>query len=466
MADDRHIDRGLTRRSFVRRTLFATGAATAFGSLPRFLRPLRADSAGAAAYPTIFIQLRGGWDPCYHFAARSGYATRDVSDAGIRETAAGVRWYEPSMAAMAPHMEEATIIRNVRMTNNINHHNGLVELWYGDGNDPLSRHPWTNVLASALLPGAPVAAPNVTTYWKREYSPSDVDTDYVTYHNTSPNPLGAAQRILDIQAFADSLDLSQGLPPLAEQQAIYSQVEKMDSRLYQDCLQPATISRFSQANAQANDLLGRTVESIWPPDEETRALFNLSDADLSKTGFQNTPHLKPMTALAFQLARYQASHVISMVASDNYLYDSHGGSASATTNQKNVGTRYFDAIAPLLSALKATPSPIDPGVSMFETTHVVVASEMGRSPTAENGNGTFHWDSTHVACFGGRFKRGYGFGDLDNKLNAIPADFTTGAMGQGAVPGWMNVVATILKANCVDPATYSSAAAIDAVLRS
>jgi len=444
----------------------AAGAAALVGSVPRFLRSASASTAGAAAYPTIFIQLRGGWDPCYHFAARAGYATRGVTAAGIRETAGGIRWYEPSMPDMAPHMEEATIIRNVRMTNNINHHNGLVELWFGDGNNPKSRHPWTNVLASALLAGAPAAAPNVTTYWKREYSASDADTDYVTYHNTSPDPLGAAQRILEIGAFAESLDLSQGLPPVSEQQAVYSQIAKMDARLYNDCLQPSTIGRFSQANAQANDLLGRTVEALWPPDEDTRTLFSLSDADLSATGFQNIPHLKPMTAMAFQLARYQASHVISMVAHDNYYYDSHGGTATPTTNQLNVANRYFGPIAALLAALKATPSPLDPNVSMFETTHVVIASEMGRSPNAENGNGTFHWDSTHVACFGGRFKRGYGFGDLDDQLNAVPADFTTGALNQGSAPNWMNVVATILKANCVDPATYSDARAIDAVLRS
>ena len=171
-----------------------------------------------------------------------------------------------------------------------------------------------------------------------------------------------------------------------------------------------------------------------------------------------------MAALAFQLARTQASHVISMVASDNNSYDSHGGAASASTRQRVVGSRYFEVIAQLLSALKATPSPIDSNLTMFDTTHVVIASEMGRSANAENGNGTFHWDSTHVACFGGRFKRGVAFGDLDEGLNAIPANFTTGAMGEGEPPSWMNVISTILKANGADPAAYSSAAPVDAVL--
>ena len=433
-------------------------------TMPRFLRTASAAVSPTAAFPTIFIQLRGGWDPCYHFAARTGMPSRGVTADGIKQTAAGVRWYQPTLAAMAPHMEDAAIIRNVRMSSNIDHHTGLVELWYGKANDAIARPPWTNVLASALLSRSSAVAPNVTSYWKREYSASDRDTDYVKFHNPSPDPLGAAQRILDIGAFASSLDTSMGLPPTAEQLAVYAAIGKSDARLYNPRLQSTTVGQFGQANAQANDLLGRTVGPVWPPDTATRRLFNLGDADLGKTGFQATPHLKPMTALAFQLARNQASHVISMVASDNYSYDNHGG-ASPTTYQQTTGTRYFDDIARLLSALKATPSPLDPTVSMFETTHVVIASEMGRSANAENTNGTFHHDATHVACFGGRFKRGYGFGDLDGQLNAIPADFNTGALNQGSTATWMDVVATILQANGVDPATYSTAKPINAVLK-
>lgn len=442
----------------------SAGAATALTCLPRFVRRASAAVPAGAVFPTIFIQLRGGWDPCYHFAARTGMATRGVTTAGIRETAAGVRWYEPTLSAMTPHMEDAVIIRNVRMSSNIDHHTGLVELWYGRASDPLARPPWTNVLASELLKRASVAAPNVTSYWKREYSASDRDTDYVKYHNTSADPLGAAQRILDISAFSSSLDISQGLPPTTEQQAVYDAIGKSDARLYHPRVQPTTIAQFGQANAQANDLLGRDLKAVWPPDTATRTLFNLADADLERKGYQSTPQLQPMTALAFQLARYQVSHVISMVAPDLYSYDNHGG-ASPTTRQMTTGTRYFGTIARLLSALKATPSPLDSTVSMFETTHVVIASEMGRSPTAENGNGTFHWDSTHVACFGGHFKRGYGFGELDGRLNAVPADFNTGALNQGTTASWMNVVATILQANGVDPATYSNAKPINAVLR-
>ncbi len=455
---------GPSRRSFLQQALAGAGVLTAASALPRFARPAAAAIPAGAVFPTIFIQLRGGWDPCYHFCARTGMPSRTLTADGIKTTAAGVKWYQPTMNAMTAHMEDAAIIRNVRMSSNIDHHTGLVELWYGKASESLARPPWANVLASALSAKAGAAAPNVTSYWKREYSASDRDTDYVKYNNKSPDPLAAAQRILDIKAFASSLDISQGLPPVTEQQAVYEAIGKSDARLYDAALQPQTIDAFDQANKQANDLLGRQVKALWPPDTATKTLFNLDDAGLAKTGYQNTPQLAPMTALAFQLARYQVSHVVGIVAPDLYSYDNHGG-ASPTSYQRSTGTRYFDQIARLLGALKATPSPIDSSVSMFETTHVVIASEMGRSPTAENGNGTFHWDWTHVACFGGRFKRGYGFGDLDSKLMGIKADFETGALNQGDTPTFMNVIATILKANGVDPALYSTARPINAMIK-
>lgn len=464
MSDSRRTPPGFSRRGFLKGALMSAGAAAASRVLPRFATPAQSAVPANAVFPTIFIQLRGGWDPCYHFVAKTGLPSRGTTADGIRETAAGVRWYQPTLSMMAPHMEDAVILRNVRMSSNIDHHTGLVELWYGRASDPTSRPPWTNVLASSLLKRAAAPAPNVTTYWKREYSASDRDTDYVKYHNSSPDPLGAAQRILDIPAFASSLDLSQGLPPVDEQKAVYEMIGKSDARVYDPALQSTTVDQFGQANAQANDLLGRTVKAVWPPDAATRTLFGLDTPGLGAKGYQSTPQLLPMSALAFQLARYQVSHVISMVAPDLYSYDNHGG-ASPTTYQRTTGARYFGTIAKLLAALKATPSPFDATVSMFETTHVVIASEMGRSPNAENGNGTFHWDWTNVACFGGRFKRGYAFGDLDNRLTGVPANFDTGALGQGTTPTWMNVVATILKANGVDPTLYSTAKPINAVIQ-
>src|SRR5215213_3903726 len=94
------------RRSFMRGALATAGATAAMRCLPRFAREASAAVPAGAVFPTIFIQLRGGWDPCYHFAARTGLASRGVTADGIKQTAAGVRWYQPTLNAMTPHMED------------------------------------------------------------------------------------------------------------------------------------------------------------------------------------------------------------------------------------------------------------------------------------------------------------------------------------------------------------------------
>src|SRR5205814_771688 len=123
-------------------------------------------------------------------------------------------------------------------------------------------------------------------------------------------------------------------------------------------------------------------------------------------------------------------------------YDTHYNNV---TGQMAAAQHYFGPIAQLLGALKATPSPIDPTKTMFETTHVVIASEMGRSPNSENGAGTNHWSWSHALLFGGNFKRGFAFGDLDSGLKGVPADFNTGALKTGSNPTWLSVVTTVLK---------------------
>ena len=102
---------------------------------------------------------------------------------------------------------------------------------------------------------------------------------------------------------------------------------------------------------------------------------------------------------------------------------------------------------------------------MFDTTHVVITSEMGRSPGAEGATGTTHWPWTHALLFGGNFKRGFAFGDLSSGLTGVGANFTTGKLETGApAPTMLNVIATVLKANGVAPSSYDASQPIDAVL--
>ena len=122
-------------------------------------------------------------------------------------------------------------------------------------------------------------------------------------------------------------------------------------------------------------------------------------------------------------------------------------------------------IGRLLDALKATPSPVDSSVSMFETTHVVITSEMSRANRNDAGNpdtkdgasGTPHWPWTQAAIFGGSFKRGYAYGRLDGDLEGVRTNPTTGALNEGEIPTVKNLFATLMKANGVDPKGWTSA---------
>jgi|GEM_PF-2462236 len=454
-----------SRRSVLRGMVAAGAAGFASGLVPgRGMR--RARAAGPDdPFPTIVIQLRGGVDSAMHFDARAGLVNRDVQAARIRETAAGVRWFDETLVNMGPHMEDAVVLRNVSTTTA--HPAGEAILWFGAGREEDARQttPWTNYLASAQVDRLKVAAPNLIAY---RFAADDL-RNYLRTSNTSPNPLGAAQQIRSVMDFANGLDVLQGQPGPQFQQRVFEHVSGMDTRLYSDRVQPITNDRFRQANSQATELLTQPLPQVWPPDDETRALFDLSNNDLTATP-GGMPTLNACAAMAYQVTRHQISHVVTFTQGG---YDTHNENA---LNQRRRSTAYFPVIARLLSALKATPSPLDPQLSMFDTTHVVITTELSRANrpqggVMQNGNpfdgsGTPHWPWINVALFGGRFKRGYAFGDMNADYRGVPADFATGALNTGRVPVWNDVISTILAANNVAHQGWDRAGEpITAVLR-
>ena len=236
-------------------------------------------------------------------------------------------------------------------------------------------------------------------------------------------------------------------------------------------MQKRTFEGFLAGYTQATELLTLPVPRIWPPAQTTRDLFNLSDSDITSLVSQNNQRFVAHAAMAFEAARLQTSHVV-FIQSTQGGYDTHENHDS---RQRQVSVGYMSTIANLLSALKATPSPVDPTLSMFDTTHVVISSEISRAARAEtgtnndgvpfDGTGTPHNDTTQAALFGGGFKPGVAFGATDADLRGVAADFTSGALNQGQVPNIKNLHATILKANGVDPTGWTSSPAIDFVLK-
>ena len=402
-----------------------------------------------------------------HFDAKTGIVNRDVTAAKIRETAAGVRWYEDTLSPLLAHMEDAVVIRNMRASGG--HPNGCALLWYGVGSEAEAAQatPWTNYLTSELLKVQSAPAPNVAIY--TELGDDDI-TKYVSFNNRSPDPLGAAQRVVSIADFANSLDVLQGQPPVDFQSRTFDHVASMDNRYLSPTVQRRTVESFAAGNGQATELLNQPIPPVWPPDTAVRDLFNLSDADLTATGGQGLPIFRTCCAFAFQMAMMQVSHVVT-ITNDTFGYDTHNNHASS---QKARSASYFPEIGRLLSALKATPSPLDSNVSMFDTTTVVITSELSRAAVAQggvmqngdpfDGSGTPHNAWSQVAIFGGPFKRGYGFGATDANLAGIPADFATGALNSGTQPTTQNLAATLLQANGVSPAGWTDAPPITALL--
>ena len=95
-------------RKCLREELMSAGAAGAMTCLPRFVRSASAAVPANAVFPTIFIQLRGGWDRCYHFAARTGMATRGVTAVTHLQVAANaLASGNQSHRRFAPRMEAA-----------------------------------------------------------------------------------------------------------------------------------------------------------------------------------------------------------------------------------------------------------------------------------------------------------------------------------------------------------------------
>ncbi len=457
----------LSRRNFLRGLMAGSAVTLISPVLPRFGAGIASAQALGDPYPTIFIHLFGGLDPVMHWDAKTGITNRNVQAADIQETAGGIRWYQPVLSPLAAHMEDMTLIRNLRVS--AAHPSGTGQVWWGEGNTDLAANatPWANYLSSSLLTRKRVASPTVATFRTTDSAIRNL----IAHSNLSPNPAGAAQRLQNITDFSDAMDVLGGLPEIPTQQRVYGLQASLDQQYYSPLVQARTTDAFLAGNTQATDLLSQPPARLWPPAITTRDLFNLSDSDITASTSQNNQRFASHVALAFEAARLQTSHVI-YVQSTEGSYDTHNNHDSGQRSRSN---GYMPTIGRLLSALKATTSPVDPSVSMFETTHVVITSELSRAASAQtgtmmngvpfDGSGTPHNSTTQAALFGGNFKRGVAFGSTDNNIRGQSADYTTGAPDDGIVPTMKSLHTTVLKANGVEPSGWDSSPVIDFVLK-
>ncbi len=436
-----------SRRRFLQGAgILGAGVALASKTGP-FYRSAFASTSDRTPRFLITIQLRGGLDPEMHFDFQDrGLHDRDLTAGETNTTAGGIRWNTASLSAMAPHMADMCIIRNIK-TNTTDHLEGAGELWWGtpDIEEARLTTPWTNYLASQILTQRSVLLPNLVATWG--LNGTEEIADYIRTNNSSPDPLGAAQQLNAIADLLQTLDVTTGFPPTDYQQIVSNYSESQDMNVYSEARQPKTIQLFSQASSQATALAGTNIDALWPPSQAVMDAYGLFPSNVFQTD-SNGPIFP--AALAFSAALFEKNLCSCITVSNKGLqFDSHGAPSGQV--QRIEGKFHFDAIGAFLTQLKATASPFDANCSLLDHTVVHVTSEMSRGNTPDPEGGTTHWDWTQSYFFGGPFKRDYAFGATGADLKGIPADFVSGELNSGFVPQLTNVFGTIISAFGFDP---------------
>ncbi len=208
---------------------------------------------------------------------------------------------------------------------------------------------------------------------------------------------------------------------------------------------------------------------VQPGDELTTATVVNDQPARSK----NTPHVRVQAMMAYELMRAKVSCGLWIENRDVRLWDSHRARRSVLDQNSNsdqlnlVAEELWNPLAAFVAQLKATEMPGVPGVSMFDRTTIVLASEMGRTIQGDisailAGIGTDdmkyqaildqdvcqHWATSSVAFLGGNVKPGTQFGRVgSSSLDSIPLlqdgsldpayDAATGLLraGQTQTPG-------------------------------
>jgi hypothetical protein len=474
----------MNRRSFLMRSFMAAAAAGISSTLDRrgLVRTAKAGGNGPTPYPVLAILVRGGLDPAMHLVATPNgsfgnvtIANRMTGTTGIQTTASGIRYFTGSVTPtgktdFAPYLPDVSLLRAFKAGGD---HGHIAAAWLGDnGTYNFSKTSWGAYLAAQnRAAGAIVPKPCAIAYPTMDFS-EEPYLDYVAYAPNSPNPATAPERILSINGFFQSVS-STGLPPFARQAPAYGLVHALDGRTYQAATQPVVTSAFAAANANADGVLQSVYGApAWPPTASVYGALGLSAtaAVPDPTGAFGAPYAY-MFALAYEAFAKNLSHVI---AFQNNGMGTGSGWDSHYTNyagQIAAGNTLWPALGKLVTLMKATPSPLVAGKTLYDTTNIWIQSEMGRTPGADvaaggtnSSDGTGHWPYACATFLGGRFKRGAAIGGFAPDWTAMPVNPSTGAATGGSVLAMNNVIATVLKAAGVDPTGYTSAAPIDALL--
>lgn len=491
----------MNRRKFLSGSLAAGAAAAASGL--RFGRGGGFGAVGhaqnappgllATPYPTVVIMLHGGLDPAMHLLAvpngvhgTQTFVNRMNGTSEIVETSTGLRYFRGSIAAtgknqLVPHLPDIAMLRAFRGAQG---HESVAMAWYGQYAEsrPATprRTPWAHYIASRFrAAGAYVPKPCALVYPNQDLQVIPF-LNFAAYGNQSPDPSVAVERVLRWESFFESLSAT-GLPPFAQQSPAYALTRTLNRDTYSTS-QPDIRSKFDSATSSADRLLSTVYGGTpWPAPASVLTALGATPAAMAASVSIKQTKFPAFFTFAFQALSRNLSHVVGInsfgiadpmnlaVAGDTLQWDTHSNNYQG---QMLLGQELWSSLGRFIALLKATDSPIVPGKKMFETTNIWIQSEMGRAPYHQaNGDpaneryrsGTQHWSHTHAMFIGGRFRRGRVIGAFAPNYRSTPINLATGAQGNVEV-NFDHLAATVIKASGVDPAGFTNAPPIDALI--
>lgn len=478
----------MNRRSFLSRSALSA-AALGIGGLQlgrkgRYgIRSAEAAGQMPKPYPVLLIHVNGGWDPAMQMVAMPngsfGMVTIEnrLPSASSFKTTKSKITYVPSVITpfgktdFEPHLEDVALLRALDGPSD---HFNISGSWFGrvvgDLSARFGRLSWASQLAAQFRKrGEFVVKPVAIAYqnFSAKVMADQPYRDLVAWGTESPDPATLADRITSIAGYFDSVS-TVGLPTPALQTPANGLVAGLD-QLSPASTQPDYVNRFLGANQATSDVLARAATGpTWPPKPADMAALGLTAASAIKEPdlLGRAAPYEHIFGLAFQALVNNMAHVIGFRTGG--IWDSH---IENVKRQTDAGNAMWPALGKLIALMKKTPSPINPDLKLFDTTNIWIHSEIGRSPDhqppgeqVKTTDGTKHWRTTSAVFMGGRFKRGIAIGGFSPKYYALPVNPATGLEGGGSTLNTENCIATVMKAAGGNPAEFTNAAPIDALL--
>lgn len=388
-----------SRRSFLKKSALGAG-----GLLLGTMWPHRALTQTAPRHRYIFAYFDGGWDVLLGLDPRDPATTRPDQhqiDPGYNQLAGryqargvqrvGNLSFGPAVPPeLLAHAQDLSIINGVAM-DTASHEVG--RRYFITGRFPRGISAVGSSTAAEIaaqqgdLSPIPHISAAVESYAKdlppfatplAVNSVTDLDVALTPFAEIDPTVLRAVQAYQDEVPGCEAERLDRGgltTKLLRNQQRARAYIEQ----------QLASVFKYQAQTPEMNAL---------------RGLYGIVDGD---TGAPDSPEV--MALLASQSLKNGVSQCVSVRLATGL--DTHSAWADDQAPRQERGWR---ALAALLTDLKASPDPADPGRSLFSTTTVVVFSEFARTPMFNNLRGRDHFVGNSCLVAGAGLKGGLSLG--------------------------------------------------------